>query len=197
MKIVVFGSTGMIGSRISEELVNRGHEVVHASRAAGVDVTDPDAVATVAAGADAIVSAVATRGVDYTLLDVARSLTAGAKRAEVRRLVVVGGAASLETAPGVRLIDSPDFPDEYRDEANQAIDSLEFYRGVEDLDWTFVSPALVIQPGDRTGSYRLGADSLLVDDSGNSEISAEDYAIAIADLIEQDSHLHERVGVAW
>jgi uncharacterized protein len=197
MKIVLFGATGIIGSRIAAELEQRGHEVVAATRSTGVDAIDPAAVAAAVAGADAVVSSVSTRGADYSLADVAGSLVDGLHRAGVRRLVVVGGAASLEVAPGERLLDTPDFHEEWKPEALQGIAALEVYRSVDDLDWTFVSPAAYIHPGERTGSYRLGGDQLLVDENGNSEISAEDYAIAIADLIEQGTHARERVGVAW
>jgi hypothetical protein len=197
MKIVVFGPTGMIGSRIARELEQRGHEVIGASRASGADITDVDAVAAVASGADAVVCAVSARGVDYTLADAARSLTDGLRRAGVRRVVIVGGAGSLAVAPGVRLVDTPDFPEESRLETIQAADALEFYRGVDDLDWTYVSPAALIQPGERTGRYRMDGDQLLVDEQGHSEISAEDYAVAVADLLDRAEHARERVGVAW
>jgi putative NADH-flavin reductase len=196
-KIVLFGATGMVGSRIAAELERRGHEVIGATRADGVDITDADAVSRAVSGADAVVSAISARGVDYTLTDVARSLTEGLRRAGVRRLVVVGGAGSLEVAPGERLLDTPDFHEEWKPEAIQGADALAFYRGVDDLDWTFVSPAAFIHPGERKGHYRIDGDRLLVDENGNSEISAEDYAIAIADLLESGDHARERVGVAW
>jgi putative NADH-flavin reductase len=187
----------MIGSRIVAELGERGHEVIGASRASGAEITDPDAVAAATTGADAVVCAVSARGADYTLVDVARSLAEGVRRSGVRRLVIVGGAGSLEVAPGARLVDTADFPEEWKAEALQAADALAAYRSIEDLDWTFVSPAAFIHPGERTGRYRLDGDQLLVDDSGTSEISAEDYSVAIADLLEQGSHPRERVGVAW
>lgn len=197
MKIVVFGSTGMIGSRIATELQQRGHEVIGATRATGTDITDPAAVAAAATGADAVVSAVAARGVDYTLQDVARSMVDGLRRAGVKRLVIVGGAGSLEVAPGLRLMDTPDFPEEFKAEAGQGADALGFFRDTSDLDWTYVSPAAFIHPGERTGQYRLGGDQVLADENGNSEISAEDYAIAIADLLEQEAHPRARVAAAW
>jgi uncharacterized protein len=197
MNIVVFGPTGMIGSRIVVELNARGHDVVGAGRSTGADVTSVASVAEVAAGADAVVSAVAARGVDYTLADVARSLIEGTRQAGVKRVVVVGGAATLEVSPGTRLLDTPDFPEEWKAEALQGADSLAVYRGVDDLDWTFVSPAAYIHPGERTGRYRLGGDELLVDAEGNSEVSAEDYAIAIVDLLENGGHERERITVAW
>jgi len=197
MKIVVFGPSGMIGSCIVAELSERGHEIVGASRTSGTDITDPAAVSAAVSGADAVVSAISARGVDYTLADAARSLVEGMRQAGTKRVVVVGGTASLEVAPGVRLFDTPEFPEEYKAEASQGIEMLAFYRGVSDLDWTYVSPAAFIHPGERTGRYQLGGDQFLTDANGNSEISAEDYAIAIADLLEQGAHAHERVAVAW
>jgi putative NADH-flavin reductase len=197
VNITLFGPTGMIGSRIAAELERRGHTVRGASRSTGADVTDPASVAETAAGADAVVCAISARGVDYTYADVAGSLIDGVRRAGMSRLIVVGGAGSLEVSPGTRLVDTPDFPEQWKAEAVNAAGSLAVYRAVEDLDWTYVSPAAFIHPGERTGSYRMGGDQLLVDARGTSEISAEDYAIAIADLLEQGTHARERVGVAW
>jgi putative NADH-flavin reductase len=197
MRIVVFGPTGMVGSRIAAELSARGHEVIGASRSTGTDIADPTTVAAALSGADGAVCAVSAREGDFTLADGARSLVEGMRQAGLTRLVVVGGAGSLEVAPGVRLMDSPEFPEAYMAEAAQAADALAFYRGVTDLDWTYVSPAAYIHPGERTGRYRLGGDQMLVDDQGNSEISAEDYAIAIADLLEGAGHPRERVSAAW
>ncbi len=110
MKIVLFGPNGMIGSRIAAELSGRGHEVVGVSRSSGTDITDAAQVATAVEGADAVVCAISNRGADYTLSDVARSLLDGLRRAGVRRLLIVGGAASLQVAGGGRLLDTPDFP---------------------------------------------------------------------------------------
>jgi len=198
MKVVVFGYTGMVGSCIVTELSGRGHEIVGASRTSGTDMRDPAAVSAAVSGADAVVSAISARGVDYTLDGAARSLVEGMRQAGIARVVVVGGTASLEVAPGVRLFDTPEFPEEYKAEASQGIAMLAFYRDITDLDWTYVSPAAFIHPGERTGSYRLSAgDQFLADDNGTSEISAEDYAIAIADLVEQGSHVRERVAIAW
>jgi hypothetical protein len=187
----------MVGSRIAAELESRGHVVNGASRSNGADICDPDSVSKTVAGAEAVVSAVSARSGDYTLMDVARSITTGTRAGGVKRLVIVGGAGSLETAPGVRVVDSPDFPDDWKPEALQQGDALDVYRGIDDLDWTYVSPAALIQPGERTGSYRTGGDQLLVDDKGNSQISAEDYAVAIADLLERANHQRERITVAW
>ncbi len=197
MSIVLFGPNGMIGSRIAGELADRGETVRGVSRASGVDITDPDQVAGAVRGADLVISATSARGVDYTLVDTARSLIEGLRRGEVHRVIVVGGAGSLELADGSRLVDSADFPKSYRAEALQAADALGVFREVGDLAWTYVSPAALIHPGERTGRYRLGGDRLITDAAGNSEISAEDYAIAIADLAESGGHAGERVTAAW
>jgi uncharacterized protein len=197
VKIVVFGATGMVGSRITAELEQRGHEVIAATRSTGSDITEAESVASTSAGADAVVSAVSARDGGHTLADVAASLTEGVRRAGVKRLVIVGGAGSLEVAPGMRLVDTPDFHEEWKPEALEQADALEVYRGVGDLDWTYVSPAAYIHPGERTGEYRLGGDQLLTRDDGTSEITAEDYAIAIADLLEAGTHPRERVTAAW
>lgn len=197
MRIVLFGPNGMIGSRIAAELSGRDHEVAGVSRASGTDITDPAQVAAAVQGADAVVCAIAARSGDFTLTDVAHSLLDGLRRAAVRRVLIVGGAASLQVAGGGRLLDTPDFPEEWKGEATMAAESLEVYRATDDLDWTYVSPAAFIHPGERTGSYRLGGEQLITDDSGKSEISAEDYAIAIADLVDDGDHVRERVGVAW
>jgi uncharacterized protein len=197
MNIVVFGSTGMIGSRVTAELQRRGHTVTGANRSSGVDITDPAAVTKAVNGMGAAVCAISARSGDFTLADVAHSLIEGLRQSDCRRVIIVGGASSLEVAPGVRLFDTPDFPEAYKAEAAQAAAALEIYREVDDLDWTYVSPAAEIAPGERTGHYRLGGDQLLTDAEGRSEISAEDYAIAIADLVDSGEHARERVTAAY
>ncbi|MBO4272932.1 NAD(P)-dependent oxidoreductase [Microbispora triticiradicis] len=119
------------------------------------------------------------------------------RQAGVRRLVQVGGAGSLEVAPGVRLVDTPDFPEVYKKEALAGAATLALYREAGDLDWTYVSPAAEIAPGERTGSYRLGGERLLTDAEGRSFVSAEDYAVAVADLLEKGGHARERITVAY
>jgi putative NADH-flavin reductase len=164
------------------------------SRSTGPDVTDPGQVAAATEGADAVLGAISARDADYTLSDVARSLLDGLRRSGTRRVLIVGGAASLRVAGGGRLLDTPDFPEGWKAEARQGAEALEIYRAVEDLDWTYVSPAASIHPGERTGSYRLGGEELITDEAGRSEISAEDYAVAAADRIESGEHARERVG---
>ena len=196
-RIVVFGPGGMIGSRVVSELQDRGKAVTGVSRASGVDCSDAAQVAEAVRGADVVICAISARGVDYTLADVARALIEGMRNAGARRLIVVGGAGSLLLGDRTRLLDSPGFPDAYRPEAAQAAEALEVFRGVADLAWTYVSPAAEIHPGRRTGRYRLGGDRLIADAQGSSEISAEDFAIAIADLTDSGAHAGERVTAAW
>lgn len=197
MKIVVFGPTGMIGSRVVAELERRGHDVTGASRTTGTDITDAAAVERAVAGHDAVVVATSTRGSDDTFSDVAQALFDGLRRASVARVVNVGGAGSLEVEPGVRLVDTPDFPEPAKAEASEAADALALWREVDDLDWTYVSPGAYIHPGERTGSYRLGGDAFVTDGKPMQEVSAEDFAIGIADLVERGDHVRERVSVAW
>jgi putative NADH-flavin reductase len=200
MNVVLFGATGMIGSRVLNELVSRGHKVTAAVRdpsripnnpavkALQGDVLDASAVAEIVKGSDAVISAYSpgpqTPGV---LVDATRSLISGLTQAGVKRLFV---------APNVRLEDAPDFPAEYKPIAFAHTDALEVLRG-SDLDWTYFSPAAIIQPGERTGKFRLGEDTLLVDEKGSSQISAEDYSIALVDELENSRHIRKRFTIAY
>ncbi|MHB1260856.1 MAG: NAD(P)-dependent oxidoreductase [Thermoplasmatota archaeon] len=213
LRVVLFGAGGMMGSRIANEAITRGHHVVAVQRNPGGldldgrhvltvagDATDPASVAALAKGADAVVSAVSPRdppGAD-TLARAAKALLAGSRKAGVKRLVVVGGAGSLSVGPSTMLIDSPQFPDEYKPEAREHIDALHVYRAEgQGVDWTFVSPAAMVFPGKRTGKYQAGNDELLVDSSGQSQISAEDYAVALVDELERGRNKGRRMAVAW
>ncbi|GAA4050800.1 NAD(P)-dependent oxidoreductase [Nonomuraea soli] len=206
MKILLIGATGMVGSRIAAEAVNRGHTVTGVTRsgASGTQAAaadDASAVAALATGKDAVVLAIAPprdgSEPSAPLLAAGQGVLDGARKAGVRRVVIVGGAGSLEVAPGVRLVDTPEFPDMYKNEALAQGDLLEFVReNAGDLSWTYISPAAVIAPGTRTGSYRVGGDELLSDDEGNSFISAEDYAVALVDELEKGTSIGRRIGVA-
>ncbi|MFJ3171949.1 NAD(P)-dependent oxidoreductase [Streptomyces roseus] len=213
MKIVLFGATGMIGSRIAAEAVHRGHHVVAASRSgdapqahellvpAAVDAGSAEQVAEAVAGADVVASALVPPrdGSDprapFTALY--REFLAGVRTGGVPRVVVVGGAGSLIVDGGATLMDAPGFPPEYRQEALAHADLLADLRRVGDLAWTSVSPAAAIAPGRRTGSFRVGGDTLLTDADGNSAVSAEDYAVAFVDEIEQGAHPRARICVAY
>ena len=127
----------------------------------------------------------------------APTLIAAAKQAGVKRVVVVGGAGSLEVAPGLALIDTPEFPEIYKAEASAGGVFLQALRGETELDWTFISPPALFEPGQRTGHFRLGGDALLIDGAGNSHVSMEDYAIALVDEIEQPRHPRQRFTVGY
>jgi uncharacterized protein len=208
MKVVLYGASGMIGSRILRELLRRGHQVTAVVRdpsritAPGVralkgDVTDAANVAQTARGADAVISAYAPPKGDEPVFSAAiYALLDGLGEAGVRKLLVVGGAGSLEVAPGVALVDAPGFPEAYRDIAMAHRDALPILRE-SDLDWTYLSPAGLIEPGERTGKFRLGATSLLTDEKGESRISAEDYAIALVDELEDPKHIRQQFTLAY
>jgi len=203
MKIALIGATGFIGSRLLAELTSRGHQVTAIVRnpekvpqGAGVsarkgDVHDKDGLATLLAGHDAVISAV-----HFSASDPA-TLLAAVKQSGVKRYLVVGGAGSLEVAPGVKLFDTKEFPAIYLDEARKGGAFLDLLKGENGLDWTFLSPSALIEPGERTGSFRLGKDQLLVDANGQSRISAEDYAIALVDELEKPAHSRRRFTVGY
>jgi len=203
MKIALIGATGFIGSRLLAELTSRGHQVTAIVRnpekvpqGAGIvakkgDVYDKNGLAALLAGQDAVISSV-----HYTASDPA-VLLAAVKQSGVKRYLVVGGAGSLEVAPGVKLFDTKEFPALYLDEARKGGAYLDQLKGESDLDWTFLSPSALIEPGERTGKFRLGKDQLLVDDNGQSRISAEDYAIALVDELEKPAHSRRRFTVGY
>jgi hypothetical protein len=154
-------------------------------------------VAEAAAGHDLAISTVGTGfgKTPETLPAAARALLEGLSRAGVARLIVLGGAGSLEVAPGVRVLDTDDFREE--PDALAQAESLDIYRSATtDVDWTYVSPAALLEPGPRTGEYRTGEDRLLVDDEGKSSISMEDLAVALLDEAESADHVRRRFTVA-
>ncbi|HEY4735400.1 MAG TPA: NAD(P)-dependent oxidoreductase [Gemmatimonadaceae bacterium] len=216
MKLVVFGATGNVGQRVAAEALRRGHEVTGVVRDPDAvqspdprvrmvkgDATNAESVAQVARGADAVVSAISprpnARGLPApSLQENARALTKGLRAADVKRVLYVGGASSLEVTPGKALADMPDFPEAYRDEAREGREALDVFRNeANGLDWSYLSPAAEIAPGKRTGKYRTTDDQLLVDDKGRSFISFEDYAVAVIDELEKPQHVSKRFGVAY
>jgi uncharacterized protein len=211
LKIALFGATGMIGSRIAAEAARRGHQVTAFSRhparvpsgganlhAAQADVTDAPSVAAGARGHDVVASAYAPPIDNVALIDAAtRALVEGTRAAGIKRLVVVGGAGSLEVAPGKQLVDSEGFPEAYKAIALAHRDVLPILRAASDLDWTFFAPAALIAPGERTGVFRTGANALIADAQGNSRISAEDYATAFVDELEQGRFVHQLATAAY
>jgi len=216
MKLVVFGATGNVGQRVVAEALRRGHQVVGVVRDPAAvqapdqrvklvkgDATNADDIARVARGADAVVSAISprpnARGLPAPSLSAnSRALIKGLRDAKVKRVLYVGGASSLEVAPGKALADLPDFPEIYREEAREGREALHIWRNeAKALDWTYLSPAAEIAPGKRTGKYRTTDDTLIVDDKGKSFITFEDYAVAVLDELENPQHVAKRFGVAY
>ncbi len=208
MKLLLYGARGMIGSRLLAEARRREHAVTLVARQPGSfgapegrvlvvrgDVLDAASVAAAVKGHDAVLSAVGPT--PEVILGAARCLIEGLTRAGTLRLVVVGGAGSLEVAPGVLLLQTPPFPVEFEEIALAHRDALGLLRQTTALDWTVVSPPASIAPGERTGRFRLGGDQLLVDAAGASRISAEDFAVAVLDEVEKPRHLRRRFTVAY
>jgi hypothetical protein len=203
MKIAVAGASGNAGSRISAELARRGHAVTaiarHPERIASQpnvtakqgDVLDQDALAALWAGHDAAISSV------HFLASDPAKLIGAARQSKVGRYLVVGGAGSLEVAPGVRLVTTPGFPPQYKAEAEKGAAFLDLLGQEKELNWTFLSPSALFVPGERTGKFRLGTDQLLTAADGKSWISFEDFAVALADETERPAHIRKRFTVGY
>ena len=204
MKIAVVGATGMIGSRITHEAAARGHQVTAISRSGNaaaqanvtpkaLDITDSGAAQATARDHDVVVSAIGpSRESDGHPEKFAGILEQFASDVREARFVVVGGAGSLFVAPGVRLADTPEFPEIYRTESLATAEGLYALQKRDDLgEWTYLSPAPVIEPGARTGTYRVSDDT----PAGDS-ISVEDFAVALVDEIDNPAHTGRRFTVA-
>ena len=201
MKIALIGATGQAGSRILSELSQRGFAITAIVRdtskvptLSGVTPVQSDVnesgLAAVLKGHDVVISSVHFSASDP------RKLIEAVKTAGVARYLVVGGAGSLDVAPGVKLIDTPEFPEIYKAEAAAGGAFLDLLRKEDTIDWTFLSPSALFIPGERTGKFRLGRDQLLSNENGSS-ISFADYAIAMADEIEKPAHPRQRFTVGY
>jgi putative NADH-flavin reductase len=203
MKIAIAGASGQAGSRITAELSRRGHHVTAIARnpdriakLPGVTATEGDANDRAAltrlwAGHDAAISTI------HFLVSDPEILIGAARDSGVGRYLVVGGAGSLEVAPGVRLVTTPSFPPQYKAEATKGAEFLDRLQREKDLNWTFLSPSALFVAGERTGKFRLGTDQLLTAADGRSWISFEDFAVALADEIERPAHLRRRFTVGY
>jgi len=203
MKIAVTGASGRAGSCITAELARRGHsDTAIARNAEGIarlanvtavagDANDRAALARLWAGHDAAISSI------HFLASDAETLIGAARDSGVPRYLVVGGAGSLEVAPGVRLVTTPNFPPQYRAEAERGAAFLDRLAHERELNWTFLSPSALFEAGQRTGKFRLGTDQLLADSTGKSSISFEDFAVAMVDEIERPAHLRSRFTVGY
>lgn len=211
MKIALIGASGFIGTALLNEALQRGHTVTALVRqpeklpahpqltALHSDVADTATLAAQLQGHDLVLSAFSGHStssiLDYYLAGF-RSIVAATKQAGVR-LLTIGGAGSLFVAQGVQLIDTPEFPTEWKASAEGARQALLQLRAEEVLAWTMASPAAMIAPGERTGQFRLGQDDLLVDAEGQSRISLADFAIAVLDEAEAARYPQQRFTAAY
>ena len=216
MKIALIGATGFVGTAVVAELLQRGHDVTalvrnpaklaaHANlNAKALDAYDPDAVAAAVEGHDAVISAF-NPGWDAPELYAqfmkgSDAIVGGVQQSGVKRFLVVGGAGSLFVAPGVQMVDTPEFashvPPNIIPGAKAARDALTALRGNTTLEWTFLSPPALLAPGERTGKYRVGGEELLMAGAAPAGISVADLAVAIVDEIEKPQNVRARFTVA-
>ncbi|WP_211747217.1 NAD(P)-dependent oxidoreductase [Paenibacillus sp. Marseille-Q4541] len=210
MKLIIFGASGTIGQAIVQEALRRKHEVTAVVRnrfklnekhdlltVVEGDLLKPGSIAELAKGHEVVISAYGPKfGAEQELVEVARALVEGLREGGVERLVVVGGAGSLKTDEGVPLMETAGFPEEVKPLAMAHQDAFQIYQE-SDLDWTYLSPASIIEPGRRTGNFRIGTDRLIVDEEGQSRISVEDYAVALIDEVDDPYFSGSRFTVAY
>ena len=207
MKVVLYGASGNAGSRILNELQSRGHDVTAAVRnpeklpsgtkSVRDDLSSVDRIAEIIAGSDAVISAYMPPPDDTDqLISVTARLVDAVHKAGNPRLIVVGGAASLEVAPGVTVLSSGHLPAPWIPIATSHAKALDLLKS-SSVPWTYFSPAGFFEPGKRTGKFRLGKDRLITDDRGESRISYEDYAVALADELEHPAHIQERFTIGY
>ncbi len=209
MKIALIGASGFVGTAVLSEALNRGHQVTAIARNLEKitntsddlilktgDVMDSAEVQQLVAGSDAVVSAFNAGWTNPNLYDDflkgSQAILDGTKAAGVPRLLVVGGAGSLYAAPGLQLVDTPQFPADWKAGATAARDFLNVIKKEKTLDWTFLSPAIQLVPGDRTGQYRTELDTPVVDEKGESRITVADLAVAIVDELENQQFSQKR-----
>jgi len=212
MKIALVGATGNIGREITRQALARGHQVtaivrrdsdlpteLDGAQLAVAALDDTDALAAVIAGHDVLASAFGPRPGDdpATVTTVTAELVKAARQAGVPRFLMVGGAGTLEVAPGVQLVDTDGFPDAYKPVALAAREAFNLLQKVDDLDWTFYSPAAEIGPGPQKGGFRTQARQFLVGADGHSRISYADYADAFVSEIEKPQYVRTIATVAY
>lgn len=214
MKLVVIGASGFVGTQVVKEALQRGYSVTAVARDTGkiaeksdrlqtvqADIFDTAALAKIMAGHDAVISAYNSGWSNPNLYDDfingSKSIQEATKQAGVKRLLVVGGAGSLFIQPGVQLVDTPQFPAEWKTGATAARDYLNILKTETALDWTFLSPAIMLHPGKRTGQYRTGTEEPVFDSNNKCEISVEDLAVALMDEVEKKQFIRKRFTVGY
>lgn len=213
MKLALIGATGYVGAALLEEALSRGHQVTALVRnpqklpqhplltAVQADVHDVARLSDQLRGHDAVLSAFnpgwGNADIRQQFIAGSQAIVAATKAAGVARLLVVGGAGSLYVAPGLQLIDTPNFPAEYKEGAEGARQLLNQLREEQQLQWTFLSPAALLQPGPRTGHFRLGGEQLLMNGDAPGQISVADLAVALLDETEQPQYIRQRFTVAY
>lgn len=217
MDIAIIGASGFVGSALVQEAIRRNHKVTGIARnakkiddgselvtAKSMDATNVDALAEVLRGHDAVLSAFNAGWDNPNLyedyLNGSKAIQEATKKAGVERYLVIGGAGSLYNDSGEQLVDQPDFPEEWKEGAKSARDYLTYLRDEEQLQWTFLSPAILMHPGidtGRTGNYRIGTEHPVFDKEGESKISAEDLAVALLDELENNDFIRQRFTVAY
>ena len=216
MNVILYAATGRAGRCILDELMNRGHQVTAVARNPDKlpenvkrvrdDLSSADRIAEIISGSDAVVSAYGpprddarfTSTTDYTdqLVSVTERLIAAVRKASTPRLIVVGGAGSLEFSSGVTVLKSGHWPQPFVPIATSHMKAFAALRA-SDINWTYFSPPILIEPGVRTGKFRLGGDSLIRDEQGKSRISFEDYAVALVDELEKPAHERSRFTIGY
>jgi hypothetical protein len=213
MKLALIGASGFVGAAVLQEALDRGHQVTgivrdpaklpqHAAlTAVAGDAYNADALAAQLKNHDAVIHAFnpgwGTADIRERFIQGSQAIIAASKQAGVQRLLVVGGAGSLYVAPGLQLIDTPDFPAEYKEGAEGARQTLNLLQTETALAWSFISPPALLQPGARSGQFRLGGEQLLMNGDAPAEISVADLAVAIIDELERPQHLRQRFTVGY
>jgi putative NADH-flavin reductase len=212
MKIAILGATGMIGGAIAQEALQRHHHVTAIVRdpvrlamsnanleVVKGDVFEGDEVLDAIQRKDVVIASISGRrdGNPEVIVEGAKALLEVFPLSRARRLIWIGGAGTLESPSGGRVMDAPDFPAESKPEAEAQARALEVFRSASNVDWTYVSPPAVIAPGKRTGHHRLGGDQLLTDERGESRISVADFAAAVIDILGRPEGIRKRITVAY
>ncbi|MCS3552892.1 MULTISPECIES: NAD(P)-dependent oxidoreductase [unclassified Sphingobacterium] len=209
MKVAIIGASGFIGSAILNEALSRGHDITAIVRnPEKVTVSEPrlnvkkgdvikeEELISLLKGNEAVISAYSAND-SSTYVKAITAIINATKKAGITRLLAVSGAGSLEVKPGVQLLDTPEFPAEWKGGATATRDAFDVIKQVTDLDWSVLSPAMVIEPGPRTGVFRLGKDQVLFNDKGESKISTVDFAVALLDELERPAHIKQRFTLAY